>query len=407
MLRQNGLFILQQMSLGEDPQVERKGGFMKMKNIKSYRTYQLMVLMPILLFALLSSSWAESAANRDIFGDIKADTYENSFIGYGCKLPGWYFYTEDEIAALYQLSKEAYNQEIGDMIEASQNIIVMFAEDASGKNNISIQVQYAKQYIPIYSLMGIEGLIDQLVDQLAEVYNSAGLTVLSTEKVKTTIGKEQYPGLKISYIKDGETVFTEETAFIRDDYMVYISATSFGEDGTSNSLSHFYPLNSTSAINEEQGSEEKKYTDAETGAEFIVPMGWQEKELSKERETVKSKFVNKNDGLAVILFASSDMAKRLSNDENEIALARILYNMDMLDKETIASIAGVPSDGIQMAKFGTNDYFVVDRDSALGSKSRLAIMVKNGRYIMFTLQAFSLDSYSSDFESMLSSVILR
>lgn len=57
------------------------------------------------------------------------------------------------------------------------------------------------------------------------------------------------------------------------------------------------------------------YTDADSGASFIVPEGWSEKPLSESREFLDVKFMIQEDPTQMILYGSVDYCSQLSSEE--------------------------------------------------------------------------------------------
>jgi len=65
------------------------------------------VLLVIMSVCVMFSAQAEAVSAETLFGEVKNDTYGNSFLGLGCTLEGWHYYTDEEMETVNQATKEA------------------------------------------------------------------------------------------------------------------------------------------------------------------------------------------------------------------------------------------------------------------------------------------------------------
>ena len=65
-----------------------------------------------------------------VFGTVNNDTYENPYLGLGCTLEGWHYYSDEELEGVNQRTKDALSDELDDLVD--QNIGIMMAEQPDG-----------------------------------------------------------------------------------------------------------------------------------------------------------------------------------------------------------------------------------------------------------------------------------
>lgn len=129
----------------------------------------------LLVVCCIFTGFAETIDTQTLFGKETDGVYENTFIGLGCELSGWYFYSEDDIARVNQWTKENMPEKVNEILEQAGNITIMAAESESGRQNINIQLQYIKEYLPIYNLFGIENVVKSQLDGITSVFEEAGM----------------------------------------------------------------------------------------------------------------------------------------------------------------------------------------------------------------------------------------
>ena len=106
------------------------------------------VLLVIMSVCVMFSAQAETISADTLFGEVKNDTYENPYLGLGCTLEGWHYYTDEEMEKVNQATKEALSEKMDEMLD--QNISVMMAEGPDHTQNVNIRLQNVKAYVSIY-----------------------------------------------------------------------------------------------------------------------------------------------------------------------------------------------------------------------------------------------------------------
>ena len=155
------------------------------------------------------------------------------------------------------------------------------------------------------------------------------------------------------------------------------------------------------------------YTDPTTKVMFSVPDGWKETVLSKERETIKVKFIPQEETGAAIMFGWSDLWSEFTQEEKR-GLTRADIDMSILSKELCATIFGVNESEVTAKTYNGYPYYKmvsfefdveVLGEQVAGSMEYL-VYVDNGYMYMFIFGAPN-DIWAQNypaFETLLNSV---
>ena len=118
-------------------------------------------------------------------GETSGLTYESKFIGIGFTLPeDWSFYTDEQIRELNNFAIDASGEEMKEMVENATLIYDMFATDASGLNNVNVNLEKVN---PL-QLVGIDlkQNLENTVPVIRSSYENMGAT-LREYKVDTIV----------------------------------------------------------------------------------------------------------------------------------------------------------------------------------------------------------------------------
>ena len=152
-------------------------------------------LLGILLVICCLTVYAGAETQTDdLIGTINGHTYENRILGIGCSLPDWKYASKEEIQAIWQQTLSAIPDNVSDLVESSGNVTLMFANDASGAQNVNIQIQ--KQNAAVLTMIdsyGMNGYMAAIQDELASTYESMGM-----ENVQLTTDEIQISGKPFS-----------------------------------------------------------------------------------------------------------------------------------------------------------------------------------------------------------------
>ena len=198
------------------------------------------IVLVIMSVCMMMSAQAETVTADTLFGEVKNDTYENGFLGLGCTLEGWHYYTDEELEKVNQRTKEALLHELDELID--RNIGIMIAERPDGMQNVNIQLQNVKNYVAIYKMMGLEYVAENSLEGFKAMLGGAGYTDVQVGVEEVTVGGQTFTGVKGSYKIGSIPVYFKQLWELRDDYMVTVTATTVQEDTTDEVFAKFFLL---------------------------------------------------------------------------------------------------------------------------------------------------------------------
>lgn len=156
------------------------------------------------------------------------------------------------------------------------------------------------------------------------------------------------------------------------------------------------------------------YTDKLSGSTFMIPAGWSEEPLSKERKSIKAKFSCDDSGMC-ILFGSDDlwaaMGETLQQQLKAYGFNRSNLDNSCLSDSDYASMMGVRESELRHVRYGGQEYvkMVADTDVfGLSMKQTGLICINNGYAYTFLVTGDETNQkYFSAFEELLNSVAFR
>lgn len=206
----------------------------------------LMLVCMMISVLAISSAYGENP----ILGYTEGDTYINSYLGYECRLEGWLFYSEDQLAHVNQMTKElVQSSEASDLISdktMNKQIIAMAAQSDTGLENINIQFYYMPQYKKLLQAYGYSELVEAFTNQNLEQLQEGVASVIPADeltagKVRVPFGNETKTGLTLSYSLNGITTYMKSVCLLTDDFMAWITASSMVTDTTDQIFQRFRP----------------------------------------------------------------------------------------------------------------------------------------------------------------------
>lgn len=198
------------------------------------------VVLVIMSVCMMMSAQAETMTADTIFGEVRNETYENAFLGLGCTLEGWHYYTDEELEKVNQRTKEALSNALDDLVD--RNIGIMMAEGPDGKQNVNIQLQNVKNYTAIYKMMGLENVATNSLDGFKVTLGAAGFTDIQVCVDDVTVGEQNFTCVKGEYKIRDIQVYFKQLWEIQDNYLVTVTATAYLEDTTDEVFSKFFLL---------------------------------------------------------------------------------------------------------------------------------------------------------------------
>ena len=198
------------------------------------------VVLVIMLMCMMLSARAETATADTIFGEVKDATYENAFLGLGCTMEGWHYYTDEEMEKVNQGTKAALSGEMDELVD--RNIALMMVERPDGMQNVNIQAQNVKNYVAIYTMMGLESVATSSLEGFKSTLEAASFTDVQLEVGELSIGDQSFTCVKGAYKLRGIQVYFKQLWDLRENYLVTVTATTILEDTTDEVFSKFFLL---------------------------------------------------------------------------------------------------------------------------------------------------------------------
>ena len=204
------------------------------------------ILLALVLCAAVCCGTAETAAAADLYGTTDGDVYENSFAGIGCRLEGWSFKTREQIDQQNRAAMEKLGEALDQTIEEANAVIVMAAEDAYGRSNVSVSVSDISAHMDEFAEVGMEGLLEDGAATTSMAFVAMGMKDAKAEITSVTIGAETFGGIYASfiypYMGSEIPVYQKQIVWLKDSCLIYIMATSYLSDATDEILGCFYLL---------------------------------------------------------------------------------------------------------------------------------------------------------------------
>ena len=196
------------------------------------------ILLVIMSVCMMMSAQAETITDDIIFGEVKNDTYENTFLGLGCTMEGWHYYTDEEMEKVNQGTKAALSNELDEIVD--RNIGLMMVERPDGMQNVNIQLQNVKAYVALYNSVGLETVAISSLDGFRSTLEAATFTDVQLTVGEHSIEGKTYTCVSGAYKLRGIQVYFKQLWDLRDNYLITVTATTILEDTTDEVFSHFF-----------------------------------------------------------------------------------------------------------------------------------------------------------------------
>lgn len=196
------------------------------------------VMLVIMSVCMMLSAQAETITADMLFGEVIDDTYENAFIGLGCTLEGWHYYSDEELESVNKRTKEALSDDLAELID--QNIGIMMVERPDGMQNVNIQLQNVEEYVSVYSSAGLQSVASISLSGFKTTLENAGFTDIVLSVGELSIGGQTFACVIGEYKIKGVPVHFKQMWDLRDIYLVTTTVTTVLEDTTDEVFSRFF-----------------------------------------------------------------------------------------------------------------------------------------------------------------------
>ena len=190
---------------------------------------------------------AETEATAEVtepfsLGHNANNTYENSFLGIGCKFDeAWTFSSDEDIKSNLLTASENLQDGATDVIDNAMSngnfIVDMMVVNESTESNVSVGIIKSGKTTE-------EEYIDLMVDTISSTMESAyGLTNIKVEKTTINLaGKPHFATKMTATMGNGVEVSQIQVAYQKGSYMTCITASAFGDETADELLTAFYAL---------------------------------------------------------------------------------------------------------------------------------------------------------------------
>ena len=152
-----------------------------------------------------------------------------------------------------------------------------------------------------------------------------------------------------------------------------------------------------------------EYYDEELGIHIVIPDGWEQLNLSKERQTLRMKMGRIDEPYCLILYSAKDLWGSLTNAQKTALGVTMRSGLDPLadNVDFMASLLGMSKSEVEMRKYAGKSYtmMTVTDDSPFGGKINVftASTLKNGYLVIYQLYDLT-NKYPDSFGSVLEGV---
>lgn len=186
------------------------------------------------------SSETDKTDAKLTLGTVSGTTYENEFMGIGCKLEdGWTFASEDDLKALINITIDKFDEDYQEQLEAATILYAMQATDSATGNNININLE---KLSGLNKTLTASKYVDSAMSQMSSALESAGFSNLEIQKTEVEIDGTKHPAIAISADVSGIKIYEKVVCIKCGDYIANITLATVSSDTTDELLSKFYNL---------------------------------------------------------------------------------------------------------------------------------------------------------------------
>ncbi|MBE6770088.1 MAG: hypothetical protein E7548_04970 [Ruminococcaceae bacterium] len=172
-------------------------------------------------------------------GSTSGLTYENKFIGIGCKLDSdWTFYTDEEIRELNNVTADLAGEEFEDILKNSAVIYDMFASHSNETDNINVNLEKVNPLT--LAAIDLTENYKQLMPTMKQGFENMGYKNIQMKTGTVTIDGKDFASMstsgEIGEFKMYQTAFCLKC----NGYIANITITAFDKDAVDTILDKFY-----------------------------------------------------------------------------------------------------------------------------------------------------------------------
>ena len=187
---------------------------------------------------------SESAQDQEAeleMGSNSNNTYENKFLGIGCKLDSsWTFLSDAEIREVNNITQDMVGDDLASQLENASVIYDMQATKSDSAANIILNIE--KLSTLQGAIMSEDEYATQSVAGLVQGLESAGLTNVKANKISVNFAGGTHAAIEVSGEVSGVTVYEKIVCYKKSKYVAAIAFASYVDDTTDEMLNYFYAL---------------------------------------------------------------------------------------------------------------------------------------------------------------------
>ncbi|SFG49033.1 hypothetical protein [Oribacterium sp. WCC10] len=210
------------------------GNFMK-KTAITLSLSVVMCMMSLTAYAKFNIFGQNTGGGQMTVGEVKNDVYENEYCGYSVGLPKGFKYLDAKGVAEIDGSSEEFIKDkdaVLKSIDKGNTVIVAYAEDSGGYNNVNIGLAKYGTSLGISE----KELYDETISDIKAEFEEMGFTITDIDVVKATIAGEEHYIIDTKAKLSGYNMYQKQAMLMGEDYAMCVTATSFDDDITDDML---------------------------------------------------------------------------------------------------------------------------------------------------------------------------
>ena len=199
------------------------------------------LLVAAMLVSLTACGGKDDESILGVYSE-DARTYENGFIGIGCKLDAeWDVFDTEEIAALNSLAADMMTDEkLAEQLQNSGLIQPFFAQLEAEALNVNITLENLG--VLYGSRLSEQEYAEKAIEQLPTALQAIGLTDITTEIGTITFAGKEHVAIFVTGSLQGVAFYETMVCMKVGRYIASVTAGSYLSDTTADVLAMFYSL---------------------------------------------------------------------------------------------------------------------------------------------------------------------
>ncbi len=182
------------------------------------KRYAALLLALLLVFCALPAR--AFVTLEDAMGAVDGATYTNALLNLGCALPGWRYWTKEEVLSRTGQIGER-SDSLREKMEKGALCIVMGAENQDGCT-IGISLTFIGSEAALFARVGMKAVFSAQLQAVKKSLESQGLENVKVKNGSVLLDGHREYALRMSYTSHGVSYDGLQMPFIWDQYVVKI-----------------------------------------------------------------------------------------------------------------------------------------------------------------------------------------